>query len=225
MDDTIPQDNVPRKRCPGCKERKPLTDEYFMPNHKREGKFYPPCRVCAKQRRKDSRQAHREQERQYFRQHYRKLHPQVHWKQDDHSKPFACKIHGEVEPYILTYPPRGKSEKANLLRRVCPLCGNVRNQKRRAQRRSIDGTLTVQQVQEKLRKQKYRCYYMACGHAKFEKDEHGQYIFHLEHTIPVSRSEANPHHDINFVVLACPACNLKKGKRLPHEWPEGGRLF
>jgi 5-methylcytosine-specific restriction endonuclease McrA len=40
--------------------------------------------------------------------------------------------------------------------------------------------------------------------------------------VPVSRGGSN---DISNIVLACPSCNLQKGTRLPHEWPEGGRLL
>jgi len=95
---------------------------------------------------------------------------------------------------------------------------------RRARKLLIGGTLTVEQIQEKLKAQHYRCYYARCGFAKFPK-VNGRYIFHLEHTIPVSRTEAGPRHDINYVVLSCSACNFKKNNRLPHEFFEGGRLL
>ncbi len=100
----------------------------------------------------------------------------------------------------------------------------LQENKRHARKRQVGGTLTVEQIQEKLRLQHYRCYYTACGHMPFEK-RNGRYIFHLEHTIPVSRTEHNPRHDINYVVLACPSCNLKKNNKLPHEFFEGGRLL
>jgi hypothetical protein len=96
--------------------------------------------------------------------------------------------------------------------------------KRRAYKAQAPGTLTPAQIREKLRAQHYRCYYAACGYAKFEKRD-GKHIFHIEHTIPISRTEAGPRHDVNYVVLACPFCNQSKNNRLPHEWPEGGRLF
>jgi len=84
--------------------------------------------------------------------------------------------------------------------------------------------LTPQQIQYKLKMQHHRCYYAASGHAKFEKKD-GKYIYHLEHTIPLSRTEHNPKNDANYVVLACPSCNTKKYNKLPHEWEQGGRLL
>jgi 5-methylcytosine-specific restriction endonuclease McrA len=95
---------------------------------------------------------------------------------------------------------------------------------RSIRQRDIPGTLTSKQIQQKLKAQRYRCYYGACGHAKFKK-RNGKYVFHLEHTIPLSRPDASPRHDINYIVLACPSCNLRKYNKLPHEWSEGGRLF
>lgn len=94
-------------------------------------------------------------------------------------------------------------------------------QRREARKRAIEGTLTSQQIQAKLKAQKYACYYCS---TKFERTN-DTYIFHLEHTIPLSRPEHTPRHDMNYVVLACPTCNLKKHNKLPHEWYEGGRLL
>jgi 5-methylcytosine-specific restriction endonuclease McrA len=92
---------------------------------------------------------------------------------------------------------------------------------RNMRQKAIPGTLTQEQIQEKLKKQRYKCYYCA---VKFEK-RNGRYVYHLEHTIPISRVEAGPRHDVNYVVLSCPHCNAKKHNKLPHEWLEGGRLF
>lgn len=92
---------------------------------------------------------------------------------------------------------------------------------RRVRKLLIGGTLTVEQIQEKMKAQRYRCYYCQ---KHFEKCN-GKYLFHLEHTIPLSRTEHNPRHDINYVVLSCSPCNLKKNNRLPHEFFEGGRLL
>ena len=93
--------------------------------------------------------------------------------------------------------------------------------RREARERAIKGTLTAQEIQTKLKAQKHKCYYCF---TKFKKSE-GKYIYHLEHTVPLSRTEYNPRHDVNNVVLSCPTCNLRKNDKLPHEWAEGGRLF
>lgn len=98
----------------------------------------------------------------------------------------------------------------------------VYKQRRRARLRNLEGTLTVQQIQGKLKAQHYACYYCF---RKFEQRRDKTYIYHLDHTIPISRTDFTPRNDANYVVLACPPCNQSKNDKLPHEWAEGGRLF
>src|SRR5260221_3346101 len=98
---------------------------------------------------------------------------------------------------------------------------------RRARKRAALGTHTVAQIREQLKRQHYRCYYLRCGQAKFPKGKSAAYgyHFHIEHIIPLSRTEHNPRNDMSNIVLACESCNTSKNNKLPHEWPEGGRLF
>src|SRR5947209_1271383 len=72
------------------------------------------------------------------------------------------------------------------------------------------------------KRQHYACYYCF---RKFEKRKDRTYIYHLDHTVPISRTDFTPRNDASYVVLACPHCNQHKSDKLPHEWPEGGRLF
>lgn len=84
--------------------------------------------------------------------------------------------------------------------------------KREARKKAIGGSYTAQQIQDLLKRQKRKCYYC---HKRLEK-------YHVEHVIPLSRGGSN---DISNIVIACPTCNMRKHDRLPHEWPEGGRLL
>jgi hypothetical protein len=100
----------------------------------------------------------------------------------------------------------------------------VRN--RRAKKNSIPGVHTPQQIQEQLTRQEHRCYYAACGYSKFDQIN-GKYIYHVDHTFPISRVAGTdiPANSIEYLVLACPACNMSKGNKFPWEFPEGGRLL
>jgi hypothetical protein len=102
----------------------------------------------------------------------------------------------------------------------------VNHHTRRSRKKTVQGMHTTEQIQEQLKRQKYRCYYAACGHAKFKKED-GKYLYHIEHTFPISRVGDSdiPANDISYLVLACPACNMSKGDKFPWEWIEGGRLF
>ena len=91
----------------------------------------------------------------------------------------------------------------------------VRRNARRAHKMAAPGTHTVEQIQGKLKSQKCRCYYCS---SKFER----QYVFHVEHVVPLVRGGSN---DISNIVLACPGCNLRKNSKLPHEFFKGGKLL
>jgi hypothetical protein len=106
----------------------------------------------------------------------------------------------------------------------------VRDHSRRARKKAVLGTHTAAQVQEQLKRQHYRCYYAACGFSKFpriRKNGQWKYAYHVEHTFPLSRVAGTdiPANDMGYLVLSCKACNRRKGKRFPWEWPEGGRLL
>ena len=97
---------------------------------------------------------------------------------------------------------------------------------REARKKAVAGTHTATQIQELLKRQQYRCYYAACGHARFEKIN-GKYIYHVDHTFPLNRVAGSdvPANDISYLVLACPTCNQRKGDKYPWEWAEGGKLL
>ncbi len=102
----------------------------------------------------------------------------------------------------------------------------ARTRNRRARKNTVQGTHTPQQIQDQLRRQKHRCYYAACGHAKFKKVR-GKYSYHIDHTYPVSRVAGTdiPANDISYLVLTCEYCNKSKGNKYPWEWSKGGRLL
>ena len=97
---------------------------------------------------------------------------------------------------------------------------------RASRKKSVAGTYTPSQIQEQLRRQRYRCYYAACGYAKFAK-RNGQYVYHVDHTFPLSRIAGTdiPGNEMGYLVLACPHCNVSKNNKFPWEWAEGGRLL
>lgn len=86
---------------------------------------------------------------------------------------------------------------------------------RRAQIMAIPGTHTAREEREQYSRQHGKCYYC---HKKVKWGLH-----HLDHTVPVSRPHAR--NSIDYLVIACKQCNLRKSNKMPHEWPEGGRLL
>lgn len=85
--------------------------------------------------------------------------------------------------------------------------------RRRANIKKVGGSFTTQQIRLQDKKQKNKCYY--CQKKMGTQQS-------IEHVIPISRGGSN---DISNIVLACLGCNLSKHTKLPHEWPQGGRLL
>lgn len=83
---------------------------------------------------------------------------------------------------------------------------------RHARKKHIESTLTAKQVQELYARQRGKCYY--CGKKVGKK-------YHVDHVVPLSRGGADT---MDNAAIACPHCNVVKSDKLPHEWPEGGRL-
>lgn len=97
-----------------------------------------------------------------------------------------------------------------------------RSRNRYVRNKGVSGKHTLEQIKNQLKRQKHKCYYCQ---KRFEKSK-GKYIYHIEHTFPISRVAGTdiPANSIDYLVLACPACNFAKGNKFPWEFPEGGRL-
>jgi 5-methylcytosine-specific restriction endonuclease McrA len=57
------------------------------------------------------------------------------------------------------------------------------------------------------------CYW--CGKRLYGRN------WHMDHVIPLSK---NGNHIASNIVKSCPACNLSKGKKMPHEWTGAKQL-
>lgn len=88
---------------------------------------------------------------------------------------------------------------------------SVRN--RKARELNAEGSHTATDIERQFKAQRGRCYY--CG-VKVGKN------YHVDHVVPLSRGGSNDPFNL---VIACPACNVAKRDRLPHEFPQGGRLL
>src|SRR5258708_16498057 len=89
----------PQRQCIKCKHFFPATGDFFYTNASYKNGLDSRCKACRYQRKSTI------------------------------PKPYVCKTHGQVEPYILPYLSRGKVG-TRLYRRQCPLCKRVFDQKR-----------------------------------------------------------------------------------------------
>lgn len=212
--------NEDERQCPHCEKVFPKTSEYFgRAKSEKDGLSYW-CRNCVRKRyqeRKEEKNQKRRQDRKNNLEEYRNKDRARYYKNYEHIKERKRRHYAKH---------RDKRRKANNMYRIAHQAErNAYMRNRNARKRSIPGTHTIEQIREQLKRQRYRCYYAACGHAKFER-RNGQYIYHVEHTFPVSRVVGTgiPANSMDYLVLACPTCNLSKGDKFPWEWAEGGRL-
>ncbi len=203
MNDTIPQDDIPRKRCSACWRWKPATTEFFGKQRSHTDGLRSWCKLC--------RKGEPHHENKETRHRYQVMHKE------------ETRIRGQrwyqehKEEHNLWGREYSRTHREQL---------NATSRNRRARKRSVAGVHTPDQIEAQLKRQHYRCYYAACGHAKFEK-RNGKYVYHIDHTFPLVRVAGTdtPANDISYLVLTCPACNLSKNDKFPWEWPEGGRLL
>lgn len=91
----------------------------------------------------------------------------------------------------------------------------IRNSRRRARKRSLPDTFTVEQWQACLEYHHYCC--AVCGSQL--RDLFGNIEPHADHWIPLSyEGEDNPGTTADNIVCLCSACNLSKGAKLPDIW-------
>ena len=87
------------------------------------------------------------------------------------------------------------------------------SRRRRARKRQAEGTHTASDIKDQYTRQKGKCFW--CG-GRVGKQ------YHVDHVVPLSRGGGDGPDNL---VIACAACNLQKGDKLPHEWAKGGRLL
>lgn len=232
------EQNPPMKRCTGpCGQEYPATTKYFHRNSQQRNGLDPRCKKCkgarnklyyerseVQEHRKEyyNRQEIQERDQSYRKEYYRR--PEVKEKAQRYRK--RPEVRQRLVSYQREYSERPSVKEYQKEYRRTPRVrerSRIASSNRSARKKSVQGTYTSQQIQELLKRQKNKCYYCQ---KRLQKGK-DKYIYHIEHTFPLSRVAGTdiPANSIDYIVLACPTCNMAKGDKFPWEWPEGGRLF
>ncbi len=216
--------STPQKRCSTCTQPFPATPEFFGRDKHTSDGLYPSCKACRKVWReshkeqiKQQRAARQPQATERMRQ-YRKTEKNKAYRKEWQVRHYQA----HREEYITGAKRNYELHKEEINARtrqyrkdhpeVLTGIDRIHKHKRKAQKRASGGSYTSQDIQDQHRRQKGRCYWC--------QQKLGKY--HIDHVVPLARGGSN---DPSNLVLACPDCNMHKHNKLPHEWPEGGRLL
>lgn len=186
------------KICPRCKRELPATSEYFHARKERKSGFRSKCKVCESEI--ESRRIRPKETKEHHRMRY------LATRESYLQRRYAY-YHEHIEEYRLYYQRYRQTHIEQ-----CKANGH----NRRARNKAAPGKHTAHDIKQQYLNQKGRCYYCAVKLGKGKRD------YHVDHIVPLSRGGSN---DPSNLVITCPSCNLNKKDKLPHEWPEGGRLL
>lgn len=218
--DTIPQDSMPRKQCSKCERFFPATPEFFRRNGTG---LRPDCKECKSREDKVYRQAHADKQRAYqkvYRQSHineRRAYDRDYIRSHAEGRRARDQAHAEHIYEKQREYRAAHAEEISIWRRTYRLAHIEKERaitrNRHARKKSNGGIHTEADIQKQYANQKGKCYYCQKKVGK---------TYHVDHVIPLSRGGSN---DPSNLVIACTVCNARKYNKLPHEWPEGGRLF
>lgn len=247
------QYTTPLKTCTKCGESKPATTEYFHANKSGKYGLRAYCKECAaayrvenkervaeymrlwhqanRERRNEAsrqrRAANPEKARQRFRVYYAANKEKVLAKnrayyaanKEHHDAITRAWYEANKEQhkersrrYRLVHRDHLR-ERAAAWRAAHPEIVRNYTLRYRARKQAAEGTHTAADIRAQYEQQNGRCYYCGC-----KVDD----SYHVDHVVPLSRGGTNWPDNL---VIACRHCNVSKHNKLPHEWPEGGRLL
>lgn len=221
-----------KRTCIGCGKRKPATTEYFTRHAMSPGGLLSKCKICKRVGEKARRGANidaararaqarykenREEERAARRAAYaanpepakararaqRERNPDY---QSRYQRQYREENRPELQIYYREWLSRGDNEEKGRERtrrwfKDNPERSRAQGHTKRARKRAVPGSHTAEDVLRIYRRQKGLCFYCRVP-------LHGTY--HVDHKIPLSRTELNPTNDPKNICCACPKCNVQK---------------
>jgi len=198
MEDIVPQD-IPQKQCTACLKEFPATTKYFY-THKSKDTLRSQCKKCCNQTSKQNYQDHKEEINNRHREYQRTHLAEANERAKKHAR-----LHREEKKAYDRYYQQTHREVTRAAWR-----------NRHARKLNNGGFHTVADIAKQYKNQRGKCYYCK---TKISQDKRG---YDVDHVIPLARGGSNGPENL---VVTCPTCNRSKNARMPHEWPQGGRLL
>lgn len=222
------------KTCTKCHKSLPETKEFFHAD-KRRGGFRPRCISCVRdyeakttEHRKEVARQYREKNKdvikarkaEYNRQNKEgSLRRFIRWLQNnrehylEHQRKYAASRKKKKREYDKRYREKNRDKivsRQNSWKQEniehARMKGRAATARHNALKRNAEGHYTEKDIKRIYKQQGGRCFY--CKVVVGIK-------YHVDHVIPLSRGGSNSPENI---VIACPACNVRKSSKTPEEW-------
>jgi len=226
--------DVPEKQCTGpCGRMLPATNEFFhRTSRNKEYGLVSQCKECRNKRTKEYRSIPEVRERNLAQIKARQKLPEVKEKNYIQAKAYRDRPEVKERSHARAKAYRDRPDiqehrrvhyKEYYRRPEVKEHHGASCAVRRSRKKSISGKYTAIQIQDQLKRQKHKCYYCQ----KRLQKVRGRYVYHIDHTFPLSRVAGTniPANNIDYLVLTCPTCNMSKHDKFPWEWAQGGRLL
>lgn len=200
------------RECKKCGTVLELSALNFRPSPANKGGFRRQCRDC--ERAQGRKYAQSEEGRKTNAEY------QKRWRTDnpDYRKQWLAANPSYARDWLEKQPNGYSSQwykkwRASLSPEERSMRDKVHTARKREKKTNAGGSFTKTDLAKALAGQKLLCWWCGVGIK-------GGY--HADHRIPLARGGTNGPENI---VLSCPPCNLKKGKRMPWEMKENPRLL
>lgn len=215
------------KICSKCNRSFPATDEYFHRQKLGKYGFTSRCKTCKReinrQWAEDNADHVKEVTHQYYIEHrIQRAEYAKRWHESNRERIRERQRRYRIENYEARlaherqYRAQNRDKEKERHQRYQKENNDkirVHTHNRRARIRAASGRFTSADIERQLKGQKGKCYYAS-------PECRGKLT--IEHLVPLKRGGTNSADNI---VLACEFHNFSKQDKLPHEFPQGGRLL
>ena len=209
------------KICSKCGAEKDLS--CFSKDARKKSGLRALCKECHKEYMKEYNKNNKEKAKEYYRnnneiiakyhkEHYQKNKEDIDKKQKEHYQKNKKTIAKRQKEYY----NNNKEARAEYHKKW------VKNNRDRVneceqRRRALKKSLTVEHVDyEEIRKRDHICY--LCLVPFTDEERFDASLTHIDHKIPLCRTELNPTHSYENCALTHSLCNLQKQARTPEEY-------